>query len=381
MSSVPSVDLSENRQPELYAAAILPCFFALVCVVLRYWCRWIKGVGFWLDDWLVAFALLCAIGLTANEFWWIPRSVGKHIQVFGPDVVKDWYIGFFLCELTYTGVIVFVKLAILALYWRIFSKNSSIKLPIAILTVAVLMWGIAVFLLVLLQCIPTRYLWDKTIEGSCNVDSLKFLFAISVPNILIDIALLALPIPYVIKLNVSKSQKKAILSIFLLGGFVIIASILRLYAVLTQPSNDDLSWNVVNQSIWATTEAGVAIISACLPTLRPLWIAIRKQNFRNISEPPSYNPAILTPRRKRLPQSFGMSLLKSRSDQVDTSNFMPTSRDNIIDTQNALVPEPQPVQVANVVPLSTNESQENQLHATHTIRVENSWAVEYNQSV
>ncbi|KAJ8108896.1 hypothetical protein ONZ43_g6288 [Nemania bipapillata] len=256
-----AVDLSETRQPNLYAAIIISFFLAVIVVALRFWCRWNNGVGFWVDDWLILVALSSSLGLTADQLWWIPLGLGKHIQAFGPNVVEIFSIGLFTAELTYTGVIVFVKLAILALYWRIFHQNSSIKLPVGILTTAVLMWGIAVFFLTLLQCIPPRGFWDKTIEASCNVDSQKFLFAISIPNILIDVTLLSLPIPYVIRLNIAKSQKRAILSMFTLGGFVCIASILRLVAVVTQPDNEDLTWNIINQSIWATVEANLAIIS------------------------------------------------------------------------------------------------------------------------
>lgn len=84
--------------------------------------------------------------------WWLigeltitglPRAIGKHIQAFGPNVVEDMFIGLFSSELTYTGVIVFVKFSILALYWRIFSK-TNIKLPISILATFVFMWGTAV---------------------------------------------------------------------------------------------------------------------------------------------------------------------------------------------------------------------------------------------
>lgn len=78
------------------------------------------------------------------------------------------------------------------------------------------------FLLTLLQCIPTRGFWDKTIERSCNVDSNKFLFAISIPNILIDVALLLLPVPFVLKLHVSKDRKVSIMSMFLLGGLYVL---------------------------------------------------------------------------------------------------------------------------------------------------------------
>ncbi|KAI0906874.1 hypothetical protein F4823DRAFT_630923 [Ustulina deusta] len=74
----------------------------------------------------------------------ISLGLGKHTQTFGPNVVKIFSIGLFTAGLTYTGVVVFLKLAILALYWRILHKNSSIRLPVGILTTVILMWGIAV---------------------------------------------------------------------------------------------------------------------------------------------------------------------------------------------------------------------------------------------
>ncbi|RYP41312.1 hypothetical protein DL769_011578 [Monosporascus sp. CRB-8-3] len=353
-TSLPAVDISENRQPNLYASSTIPFFFSVVTVILRFWCRWVNGAGFWLDDYLVLFALACAIGLAANMLWWIPRALGRHVQTFGADVTKYFAIGLFTAELTYTGVIIFVKFSILALYWRIFNKSGSIKLPIGILTAAVLMWGIAVFFLTLLQCIPTRGYWDKTIEASCNVDSQMFLFAISIPNILIDVTLLVLPVPYVIRLNVSKSQKRAIISMFLLGG---------LYG------------------IWAVVEADFAIISACLPTLRPLWIAIRPKRLAPVpSNSASYRHGIGTPPRKRNPRSLGASLLKSRADEEeDTRPF--SALDGVADAtlRPTSVQEPQRTKTAISIPLSNVRAQGTQ--ESSAIRVDNTWDVEYSQRV
>lgn len=60
---MPTVDLSENRQPDLYAAAAIPYFFALVAVALRFWSRWTMRAGWWLDDWLVLVALVSQFAL------------------------------------------------------------------------------------------------------------------------------------------------------------------------------------------------------------------------------------------------------------------------------------------------------------------------------
>ncbi|KAI1487267.1 hypothetical protein F5X96DRAFT_650914 [Biscogniauxia mediterranea] len=394
-----SVDMSENRQPDLYASITICFFFALVCVVLRFWCRRVMGSGLWLDDWLILVALGCGFGLMVDQLWWIPRGLGRHVWTFGPNVVEYFYIGLFTAELTYTGVIVFVKFSILALYWRIFNK-TSIKVPVCILGSAVLMWGIAVFFLTLLQCIPTRGLWDKSIEASCDVDSQKFLFAISIPNILIDVTLLALPIPYVAQLNLSKSQKRIIISLFLLGGFVCVASIMRLVAVVTQGSDDDITWNIVNQSIWATVEAYFAIISgktepytatdlshklviyslfiACLPTMRPVWIAIRQKNFTHISsEPSSGQAAIRTGSKKPIPHLWGTTILESRADEEDTHPLSAVYGGTVDGSRRGSIRDSEQSRTSVGIPLSNLEASGTQ--GMGAIKVDNAWEVEYNQ--
>ncbi|KAI1099134.1 hypothetical protein F4804DRAFT_349604 [Jackrogersella minutella] len=379
--SLRSMDLSESRQSNLYASSTIPCFFAMVFVTLRLWCRWTKRAGFWLDDWLILFALAFAIALMANMLWWIPRGLGRHVQTFGPDVSELFSIGLFTAELTYTGVIVFVKFSILALYWRLFQKSTSIKLPIFIMGVVVFVWGIVVFLLTLLQCIPTRGFWDKTISSSCNVDSQKFLFAISIPNILIDVTLLTMPIPYVIRLNVPRSQKRAIVSMFLLGGFVCVASIMRLIAVVTEGTDADVTWNLINQGIWAVVEADFAIISACFPTLRPVWVVVRPKLFsptQSKSNPRSYPPTIGTPPKKRKLVSWGMSLLQSKVDGEEDGRPFSTVMDNIPeDGRLGFVQNSQQTKVDVSIPLSSIPTQD--VKDSDAIRVDSAWNVAYSQ--
>ncbi|KAI1428107.1 hypothetical protein F5Y12DRAFT_782831 [Xylaria sp. FL1777] len=379
MDSTPpaSVDLSETMQPNLYASSTIPYIIALVCSILRLWCRWINGAKLWVDDWLLLIALAFATGLSANLLWWIPRGLGRHVQTFGPNVEEYWGKGLFTAELTYTGVIVFVKFSVLALYWRIFNKNSSIKLPIAILSATVGAWGIAVFLLTLLQCVPPSGFWDKTINASCNVDSQKFLFGISIPNIFIDVTLLGLPIPYVIRLNASRDQKRALVSIFLLGGFVCIASILRLVAVVTESTGPDITWNIINQATWAVVEADFAIISACLPTLRPFWLAIRpKRSSTTKSTSSSTGPISKGTYPKRAPRTWGASLLMPTVlDEQEAGPFAGVNGAVEDDLRNALVPNAQQSHATVLIPLKDEESQRGK--SSQGIKVQSGWNVEY----
>ncbi|KAL8677063.1 MAG: hypothetical protein Q9224_007225, partial [Gallowayella concinna] len=51
---------------------------------------------------------------------------------------------------------------------------------------------------------------------------------------------------------------------------VVVVSIVRV-VVLSQIGKTDITWNFINGGIWAETEPSVAVICACLPSLRPLF--------------------------------------------------------------------------------------------------------------
>lgn len=49
-----------------------------------------------------------------------------------------------------------------------------------------------------------------------------------------------------------------------------VAGALRCYAVYLMNENEDITWNFGRGFIWSSIEPSCGIISACLPTLRPL---------------------------------------------------------------------------------------------------------------
>ncbi|PQE20869.1 integral membrane protein [Rutstroemia sp. NJR-2017a BBW] len=277
-----SVDLSATRQPSLYAADIITFLLAALVVGLRLWSRRASGAGLWLDDIFICVAMAR-----------IPRGYGKHSAAFGSHADYFFFLGFFMAELIYTIIIVFVKYSILALYLRLF-RSVSVKWPVGILAAIVTAWGIAVLFLSIFTCVPPKGFWDKSIDASCNVNSQQFLFGISIPNIITDVALLVLPIPYVLQLNSSWSQKRLLIGTFFLGGFVCIASILRLVSVSRESTQGDFSWNWVDQGIWAVVESNFAIVSACLPTLRGVWACVTRRKKIETSKSTTDRPGIWT---------------------------------------------------------------------------------------
>ena len=120
--------------------------------------------------------------------------------------------------------------------------------------------------------------WNRQQAPVCRVDDYKFFLGNAIPNILTDVFLMALPLPYIWRLNRPTSQKVALGGIFVLGGLfvilctqnqltlanlgsVIIVSIVRLVALVdVDLHSPDLDWNFAPIGVWTETESNIAIV-------------------------------------------------------------------------------------------------------------------------
>ena len=129
-----------------------------------------------------------------------------------------------------------IKLSVVVLYYRIFPIRS-IKLGALILGGISTVWNLFLIGLSQGQCNPREKVWAPWTPGTCINQKASFL-AIAVPSILTDIAILILPLPQVWKLHTNRSQKISLSAIFLLGSFVVFASIYRFTVFVTFDPND-----------------------------------------------------------------------------------------------------------------------------------------------
>ena len=85
---------------------------------------------------------------------------------------------------------------------------------------------------------------------------------------------------------------------------VVVASILRLTLIFAEDLTD-ATWGLVNAFTWSNIEVHIAVLSACLPTFRPLIQAIF--------------PSSMTSGRGYTKNSYGTSnVSRSRGDHTDT---------------------------------------------------------------
>ncbi|RAL08854.1 putative integral membrane protein [Aspergillus homomorphus CBS 101889] len=273
------LDLSESKRPELYGAYSATYALALVAFGLRMLSRTlISKVGLWWDDYLMCIAMLTATANFAIMIDWVNHGVGQHIYLYGMPGLHHFLLNLFVVEILYTLSICFTKYSILMFYWRIFGM-SNIRYPIYLIGFVVTGWGLGVIFTTIFQCLPVHGFWDKTIPSHCGVNVNNFFIGNAVPNILTDWALLTLPLPYIWKLQRSASQKLALTGVFVMGGFICIISIVRLVIMLNAykvPSLDE-TWVFVGPSKWTAVETNIGIVSACLPSLRPVLTFMKQK--------------------------------------------------------------------------------------------------------
>ncbi|KAL8928994.1 MAG: hypothetical protein Q9208_001437 [Pyrenodesmia sp. 3 TL-2023] len=202
----------------------------------------------------------------------INYGFGRHIYIYGQEGASKntrlWLRSMYAFETLYHTSTTLAKYSILAFYHRIF-PISQFRRILWLIAAVVTCYLISVDLVCLFQCTPVHSFWDVGVEGHCiNID--RFFLASGSMNVLLDFIIFALPIPLLWRLRTSFNQKLVLTAIFTVAGFVVIISIIRII-VLSRIGTTDLTWNYINGGIWAATEPSVAVICACLPSLRPLF--------------------------------------------------------------------------------------------------------------
>ncbi|KAL8709640.1 MAG: hypothetical protein Q9225_007424 [Loekoesia sp. 1 TL-2023] len=210
----------------------------------------------------------------------IRLGLGLHYQALKASydtILRNTFLNLFIEELFYCTGTAFMKLSLLAFYWRIFNV-PSIRRPIIILVTAVVAWLFARYLATILHCIPVPAYWDKSIKNaSCGVNDRLFFMGTNTVNFVLDLIVLILPMPYVQKLQVRRSQKLVVFSMFALGGFIVAVSIILLVVCYKLDNNSpDVTWTISPIVLWAGTEINLGVVTACLPSLRPIFLLITK---------------------------------------------------------------------------------------------------------
>ncbi|KAI9830648.1 MAG: hypothetical protein M1819_005458 [Sarea resinae] len=267
----PGVNLNASQTARDNVAVIVVTAIATISVLLRLWARSVQRLALVADDYLVIVALVfvySSAGISIASGYY---GAGRHML--------------YAYTFIYGASVAFTKLSVICFYRRVFGTadrvfNWALYISFSVSVCYILM----IWTVMLGSCQPLSYFWNQYVDpkaqGSCIAVNKFFLIAGCI-NMVIDVCILIIPIPKIYQLQMSRRRKLTVVGIMMLGGFVCVASIVRIYYLVRLQTQIDLTWIMGSVFIWSSVEPSIGILSACLPVLRPLLRIVFRGYFNH----------------------------------------------------------------------------------------------------
>lgn len=163
----------------------------------------------------------------------------------------------------------FTKLSVLLMYMSIFPVRRVI-LPCQVLGLFIVLWNIGGILGGILVCRPFAMNWDQTIPGGKCGNQPMYYMALGIINIIVEVVMLAIPLPVLYKLQMPLRKKMVIIGMFSIGFATCAITIYR-QATLPNLQFANMTHSGVVATLFSGLEPSVALALACVPFLRPLF--------------------------------------------------------------------------------------------------------------
>ncbi|PVH90661.1 hypothetical protein DM02DRAFT_547368 [Periconia macrospinosa] len=276
--------LSRPAINAIVTSTVFP-IIASVAVALRFIARSKKKQPFGSDDWSILAALICCLSIAVVAIWAACIGLtGAQWSHFTPiQFTKLRKIQFAQILLSHV-IFGLTKLSVVFFYKRIFNLGRIVIATNLALALVILFMITSFFtLLFCARGVSSFWTTPPQLEGTQYIMKLSDLIkAYSIIDIVLDITILSLPLAPIYRMHLSVGRRLAITAIFLLGAFCLVCSIVRLHYVQELDNSPTLPPEkrpriYDNNDLWAHLEAYASTLTACLPTLRPIF-----PNYRSL---------------------------------------------------------------------------------------------------
>ncbi|KAM0611017.1 hypothetical protein D7B24_006128 [Verticillium nonalfalfae] len=268
------IPIENGKQRGLIAASTFCLLITSFMVALRLIAKKKSKKALNASDACILVALFFNTALHADVFIMVVHGgFGFHVQDiamrFGPDVLTVFFKCIMVFALLWNATTCFTKLSVLLMYMSIFPVRRVI-LPCKILAVFIILWNTGGILGGVLVCRPFAMNWDQTIPGGKCGNQPMYYMALGVINILVEVTMLALPLPVLYNLQMPTRKKVVIISMFSVGFATCAITIYR-QATLPDLQFADMTHSGAVATLLSGLEPSVALALACVPFLRPLF--------------------------------------------------------------------------------------------------------------
>ncbi|SMR60640.1 unnamed protein product [Zymoseptoria tritici ST99CH_1E4] len=197
---------------------------------------------------------------------------GRDLWMVSIPDFKMWSKMFFVLQPLYVFNAYFAKFSLLLLYLRIWpaadSRNHKFRLLCKAIGVFTFLAGISTLLAVIFACHPITVAMRKPNRaGGACIDRIGLNYTVGGINIILDILVIAMPIPRLLKLKISTIQKLGVICCFLVGFAVTGCSIYRLTHLHQLTTIRNATWDFIQLAQWSIIEVTCQMISICMPAM------------------------------------------------------------------------------------------------------------------
>ncbi|KAG9238606.1 hypothetical protein BJ875DRAFT_539516 [Amylocarpus encephaloides] len=242
---------------------------AILAVSGRFYARRLKNVG------CIGVAINSVIGIYEGDLGIRQPRDAEGIVHRSPKLATYKKLNYALTPI-FLLAITAAKISVLILYRRIFCIDSF-RIPYAIVLSLNILFGVSFFFVYIFQCIPIADYWSTTLtmaEKKCIRGGFCMPFAYG--SAALDFLTLVLSVPYVMRLYLPWGRKITLLGVFFMGGVVLITSVAKAVAfqriISIKYTLHEDPYDGAPVFYWTLTEACFAVVAACLPTLRPVFL-------------------------------------------------------------------------------------------------------------
>ncbi|PLB49059.1 hypothetical protein P170DRAFT_323256, partial [Aspergillus steynii IBT 23096] len=234
-------------------------FLASVFVLLRFLAR--RKTSVQLDDWICLASLTVAYGFLVATALMVTIGQAGHDQSSYDRHTRQVSIQSYLAtDILATSCLSLTKLSILLSYRRIFVVKPAFRRATWVIGGLVFAYFVSANCVVIFPSKPvedeshTRHSYNAVWVAFCSL------------NLALDITVLCLPQSIVWRLKMTRQRKIQLSLVFLLGAFVCVASIVRIYFV-SELDMDNLTYSLLSVANWNAIEMTTGIICSCLPMM------------------------------------------------------------------------------------------------------------------
>ncbi|KAK3377087.1 hypothetical protein B0T24DRAFT_701223 [Lasiosphaeria ovina] len=272
----PALD-RESRFGEIVAILTIGSVLSTVTLSLRCYARVFLLRCFGRDDGVMVAAQVLTIGSAIAIGFEAQLGLGRHTWTMPPENLIPYMKSFYSSIVVYNIAVCLTKISILLQYRRIFS-NALMQRATQAELCFLCAWAVTLAFLLTLVCIPVAAFWDPRAGGRC-LDGPTIWYTMAGVNLVTDFAIFTMPLPVLRSLHLPRRQKNMLIGVFCLGVFPCAVSIYRIRTLRIATQTADPLWDNVDAATWSFLELSVAVVAACLPTLRPILVAVLPRVF------------------------------------------------------------------------------------------------------